>query len=276
MNYTRAQLEKIDLSKLKLEPLDSTVPLFVANYQNWVSIRSAETTVTIIRRDVDSDWTTHDGARCMSKRQLDAMFARAEKVDAFIVAEITASEQRELREKHKPACGDGWEFCDKENATEACVFSNMGNRWFRWETVSSYAFNCNSECYLFRRPISNPEPKLPSVKAPEGWSWGVPNYNRSRVQIQKDNQNVAWFIPEDGNTRDAMAACVAAYDEANRSGRRELLASLANISSCCKEDRYGRPTDMSDFRITVSGVCKTSELSEFLNPAMVSLSVKPS
>lgn len=87
MKPTQDQLSKIDFTQCKLEPLGD-VPLKVIGDTISVSIRSAETGTVILRKALDGDWQTRNGATHMTRSELDRMFERCDPVDRFIVAEL--------------------------------------------------------------------------------------------------------------------------------------------------------------------------------------------
>jgi hypothetical protein len=98
--------------------------------------------------------------------------------DATLRAEVARleSELASLRAKtggpiQEPDVGDGWEFCAKDSATEACVLRDhaSGKVWSRWSDMSSLLFNAGAHNYRFRRPITKPAEPPPPPEPGEGF-----------------------------------------------------------------------------------------------------------
>jgi hypothetical protein len=51
----------------------------------------------------------------------------------------------------EPQCGDGWEFCAKDEATEATC---ARDGWKPWDTLDQFDFDAHEIHYRFRRPIA--------------------------------------------------------------------------------------------------------------------------
>lgn len=222
-------VEKLDWSKLKLQK-HREAQLVVDVFPNtdngtMLSIRrlSAGTGQSLLYRYLkNKEWQAGEHLGGCSETESLKLFACGSKVDAFIASELAAIELAEKRERTKPEPGEGFEYCVKEEATHACIWcpGHPDGFWGPWKPVSHFEFDVQARDYLFSRP-KKVEPKLPTVKAPEGFAWS-PTPDRNGVCL------IAWdemiersvpvvSVPQDKSFRDAMAACVAAFDEANGS-----------------------------------------------------------
>lgn len=197
-------------------------------------------------------------------------------VDAFIASEIASMELADKRERTKPPPGDGFEYCERRQATEyRCAHWKPESPWKpydEWTLISpslAYIFRCPiakpaeriedvgegyepcaskdaTECRLYGdwRPVAEREcepvhhfqwrrpkkvePKLPTVKAPEGQRWHVDSVGCDRPGLSLIGSSlVLCSVPANKARRDAMVACVAAFDEANGTVTVEPSGSLS-------------------------------------------------
>jgi hypothetical protein len=184
---------KIDFSKCKL-------PMWRA-YQAKVDLWYGEVHVHAnngwIARKIERGWDV--GVPVCTFEQIDELKAICAKVDEFI-----ASELKRIEEESLPP----WRDCSREEAQE---YKNKFSGDCDWCPIDTY--RGQHPPYKFHTRAPKPEQKIPSVKAPEGWEWATVG-NRT-LCIDRGNNSDA-YVPDNKSKRDAMLACVAAYDERHR------------------------------------------------------------
>jgi len=79
-------------------------------------------------------------------------------------------------------------------------------------------YSGDSPPYQFRTTAEEPSLKLPTVKIPDSSEWRPPKIGLNgryglRLRFVEDGENALCYVPSSKEYRDAMAACVAAYDE---------------------------------------------------------------
>ena len=156
MKATTEQLSKVDFSKCKLPDFRGLKVHAAKSPVGPFPYIEAEWYIPVATRSVDEPYTWD--TRRATTEELAQIVAMCRAVDAFIATELAVIEARELKERTKPACGDGWEYCRKEEATEACAFSFFTSAWSNWYRNNVFLYSGPDDCYLFRRPIAKPEP----------------------------------------------------------------------------------------------------------------------
>lgn len=134
-----------------------------------------------------------------------------EQVDAFIVAEL-----KRIKEESLPP----WRECTLEEALEYPDVSKYQyiTPYGTFEPWTPIARRQGSPVgtYRYRTRAPKQEPKRPAVKAPEGWYWG--KNVRGEFQLSKPTRSDTFSVPWGREVRDAMLACVAAFDLGNGPG----------------------------------------------------------
>lgn len=148
MKYDIEKMKRIDWAKFRSGEWSAGIGPLGAG--ETVELRDTVTHMAFV--DSGGEWYLC-GA---TATRMDEIRSQVTRLDAFIASEIAAMELADKRERTKPAPGDGFEYCEKDEATDySCRLRNRDDTWSDWCVIEKCNNYDNLE-YLFIRPIAEP------------------------------------------------------------------------------------------------------------------------